>query len=314
MRWIDPGDCPRSATFRLRYDHNGLAGADATYDGEALDLFDTTAVWYRRPSLPQIDDRVTQIDHRRCITDVGEAFLLGVSDILSNVPWLPGTPRAVSAASNKVEQLTRASRFGLRGPRTLITNDPAELSRFYESCGGRMITKTVRYLHGVRDDDGAHKIFFTYPLKRRDLQNAAGLRHAPMILQEYVPKRSELRVTVVGDRVFAAEIDSQASRTSRNDWRHYDTDRTVYRPYDLPPSTERALVQLVASYELCYGAIDLILTPDGELIFLELNPNGQWGFIEELANIPIADAIADQILGATSSATTSRSPAILAAH
>lgn len=304
VRWVDPGDFPRSATIALRYDAEGLSRAVATYDDEALDLAEVTAVWYRRPSAPSIDDAVTAPDHRRCITDVSEALLLGISDTLGDARWLPGTPRAELAASNKVEQLSRAHRYGLRTPRTLITNDPAELSRFYEECEGRVITKPVRYLHGVRDADGSARVFFARPLSRRDLQNARALRYAPMILQEYVPKESELRVTVVGDRIFAAGIDSQASRASRDDWRHYDLDRAGFGVHQLPESVERACAELVRGYWLRYGAIDLVLTPEGEYVFLELNPNGQWGFIEYLTGMPIADAIADELLGVVALAPT----------
>jgi hypothetical protein len=296
IRWIDAGDFPCAATISVRYTQDGLERVAARYDGEALDLADVTAVWYRRPSQPGIDDRITAPDHRRCVEEVSEALLLGLADMFADARWLPGTPRAVFAASNKVEQLAHATRVGLRPPRTLITNDPGELARFYEECNGRLITKPVRALHGVYDADGSARAFYARPLRRRDLHNAAALRYAPMILQEYVPKRAELRVTVVGERVFAAEIDSQASRATQNDWRHYDVDRTSYRAHDLPESVHRSCVRLVASYGLRYGALDLVLTPSGEYVFLELNPNGQWGFIEYLTGMPIADALADELL------------------
>jgi hypothetical protein len=297
-RWIEPGDFPAHATIAIEFGPGSPVQALARYDESPLDLADVTAVWYRRPSSPCIDDRLTAPDHRRCAVDVSEACLLGLADLLGDARWLPGTPRAEFAASNKIEQLARAQRFGLTVPRTLVTNDPEQYLRFSERMEGQMITKLVRYVHGVKGPDDTMHVFFTRPMRRRDKANMRALRYAPMILQEYVPKRVELRATVVGKRIFTAAIDSQASSRTRHDWRHYDLLRNRYEPHALPEGTARQCIDLVASYGLCFGALDLVLTPSGEYVFLELNPNGQWGFIEDLARLPIAEAIVDELTGA----------------
>src|SRR6185295_16367444 len=117
------------------------------------------------------------------------------------------------------------------------------------------------------------------------------MRWSPLILQEYVPKHVELRVTVVGGEIFPAEIESQGSARSRDDWRRYDLARTPYRRHTLPADVAERLLGVVRAFGLCYGAIDLVLTPDGRYVFLELNGNGQWLWIEDLTQMPIADAI-----------------------
>ena len=94
----------------------------------------------------------------------------------------------------------------------------------------------------------------THPVRRRDLANFRALALAPMILQEYVPKRAELRVIVVADRVFAGLIDSQASPRSRDDWRHYDFDATAYLAHELTRDVEQACLRLLEAYGLRYGA------------------------------------------------------------
>jgi glutathione synthase/RimK-type ligase-like ATP-grasp enzyme len=114
-----------------------------------------------------------------------------------------------------------------------------------------------------------------------------------MILQEYVPKRLELRVTVVGERVFACQIDSQASRATRHDYRHHDNDRAALSTHALPDEMAARCARMVAEYGLCYGALDLVLTPSGEYVFLELNPMGEWAWIQVETGLPIADAIVD---------------------
>jgi len=157
-----------------------------------------------------------------------------------------------------------------------------------------MVTKTAASIFQMHGPDG-RRLMPTHPVERRDLANFRGLALAPMILQEYVPKRAELRVTVVGDRIFAALIDSQASRRTRHDWRHYDFDATAYSAHELPASVAAACRRLLAYFGLRFGAIDLVLTPNGDYVFLELNPVGQWAFIEDLTGMPIAAALAEDL-------------------
>lgn len=122
-------------------------------------------------------------------------------------------------------------------------------------------------------------------------------------MQEYISKRVELRVTVVGSRVFAAEIHSQVNSSTKHDWRRYDLDRTPHMRHPLPPSVEACCVQLVQTLRLNFGAIDMIVTPSGEYVFLEINGNGQWGWIEDLTGLPIADAIVELLVAGEAVAT-----------
>ncbi len=94
------------------------------------------------------------------------------------------------------------------------------------------------------------------------MAHAESVSLSPIVFQSYVPKRLEVRVTVVGDRVFAAEIHSQNSNRSHFDWRRYDLGATPYFPHELPPDLAARCVKLVAQSGLNYGTIDLILTPD----------------------------------------------------
>jgi glutathione synthase/RimK-type ligase-like ATP-grasp enzyme len=119
------------------------------------------------------------------------------------------------------------------------------------------------------------------------------VRHAPVVVQEYVPKQVELRITVVGDRVFAAEIDSQASPMARHDWRAGDPRTMAHRRHPLPLKEAERCLRLTRALDLCFGAIDMVLTPGGEYVFLEINPNGQWGWIQDLTGMPIAEVLAE---------------------
>jgi glutathione synthase/RimK-type ligase-like ATP-grasp enzyme len=117
-----------------------------------------------------------------------------------------------------------------------------------------------------------------------------------VIFQAYVPKRFELRVTVIGNQVFAAEIHSQLTNHTRYDWRRYDLSRTPHLRHELPPEIQDKCVRLVEQLELSYGAIDMVLTPEGRYVFLEINPNGQYLWIEEQTGLPISAALCDLLM------------------
>lgn len=292
-RWIDSGQVPARAEVRVAYDRGGIVSRTFHQDGRRIDLDEATAVWYRHPTKPVAAPETTDERQREWVRQETEALLAGLGDTLDCL-WVPGKPHRAYAARNKTNQLALAARLGLQVPRTLITNSPEAFLDFYSECNGRLVTKT---LYDPRvDRDGERHATFTRPVRRRDVARYRSIRHAPLIAQEYVPKRIELRIMVVGSRVLAAEIHSQASHATRDDWRHYDFDRTPHSRHELPDEVAARCVRLVETLGLCFGAIDMVLTPDREYVFLELNPNGQWAWIQDLTALPISEAIADLLM------------------
>lgn len=135
---------------------------------------------------------------------------------------------------------------------------------------------------------------------RRLTQRAARLaapkiRDTPVYLQPYVEKLYEIRATVIGEEVFACRIDSQASPHTRVDWRHYDFDRVAHEAMSLSSASTAMLVPLTKALGLTYAALDLIVGLYGELIFVELNPSGHYGWIEAITDLPISAAIASHL-------------------
>ena len=120
------------------------------------------------------------------------------------------------------------------------------------------------------------------------------VRFAPVIFQEYIPATVDLRITIVGEKVFAAEIHSQQTDYV------YDfrmaMDRADIRPHELPDTLEKELLTLMDAFGLVYGAVDMRLTPDGQYVFLEVNPAGQWLFIEARTQQPITQALCDYMV------------------
>ncbi len=257
-----------------------------------FDGADVVSVWYRRfhagGSLPvELGDlRVPAVDEsRRTLYGMIAALDVPQMDRLEDV----------RRTDHKELQLQRARALGLSIPRTLFSNDEDEVRAFFDVCGGRVVTKMQSSFAVMRD--GLEHVVFTSVVDVAALGDLGGLRWCPMQFQALVDKRLELRATVVGDEVFCAAIDSQGhSEETLIDWRKDGVGLLQkWTPYTLPSSTSRALVQLVKSFGLSYAAADFIVTPDGRLVFLEINAGGEWFWLDEAfssARLPIAAAIA----------------------
>jgi hypothetical protein len=257
-------------------------------DGTQIDLQEVTAILWRRPSkagaVPGLDDERV----RQYVETASEEVLEGLFDDLDCLQ-VPAPRHVVRQAYAKIPQLSLAAKLGFTVPATLVTNDPAAFLDFYREHGGRVITKTA----SVKTESwlGPMGTGYARLVRPRDLVHVQDVQLCPFIVQRYVEKAVEIRATVVGRDVFAAEIHSQATRRTRVDWRRYDRHTTPHEAHELPATTARMLVALVHAMGLVYGAIDLVLTPDGEYVFLEVNPNGQYLWIERLTGLPITRRI-----------------------
>jgi glutathione synthase/RimK-type ligase-like ATP-grasp enzyme len=118
------------------------------------------------------------------------------------------------------------------------------------------------------------------------------IRVSPEIFQKFVPQAYEVRATVVGKHVFSGKIDSQARVETQIDWRHRPFDIEEI-PIKLPPEVEAKIHMFMEAFGLVYGAFDFIVTPDGRYVFLEINPTGQYMWVEARTKLPITMALAD---------------------
>jgi glutathione synthase/RimK-type ligase-like ATP-grasp enzyme len=206
-------------------------------------------------------------------------------------------PAAVWQAEHKPYQLSVASGIGLRIPPTVITNDPSAIRESFAEFGG-MVVKPARSGHVIRN--GQEYSIFTSRVLEEHLDELESARWSPAIYQALIPKRFDLRVTIVGRRVFAAAIDSQSDPAASIDWRHTKNPRLPHHPITLPEHVIGHLLHLMDSLRLTFGAIDLIETPEGEYVFLEINPSGQWLWLDDMLELGISDAVADWLAGASS--------------
>jgi glutathione synthase/RimK-type ligase-like ATP-grasp enzyme len=230
-------------------------------------------------------------------------------------PWV-SLPDVLYRASRKPYQAMLAQQLGFELPNTIFSNDPEQASAFV----GRhheVALKPVASLW-IENQPGSVSaapeisaeqleqnevvpvdltVLYTRKFQAEQLlPQLGGLSHCPAILQQYIPKELELRVTVVGERVFACAIYSQEHAAIQEDWRRQRVDGLRYEPFNLPPAVERLCIELTRKLEIEFGCLDLILTPDGRFVFLEINPLGQWLWIEQKTGLPIAEGIVDLLL------------------
>jgi glutathione synthase/RimK-type ligase-like ATP-grasp enzyme len=290
---FNPAQFPSQAEVSLSYSFRGNARYTLRVGEESIDLNSLKSVWYRRPKPPVPHEELTDKVSRDFVEEECKTFVSNVWNSLDCL-WLPAPPLEIERTQFKASQLKVAAALGFELPPTLFTNSPQDFLEFYRQHNGNIVSKLV----GSSFHRFAGNVFsrYTEVVSKRDVGYAQAIHYCPIIFQAYVPKRIELRITVVGHKVFAAEIHSQETNHTRHDWRCYDHHKTPYFPHELPPDVEQHCVQLVEKLGLCYGAIDMVLTPDGRYVFLEINPNGQYLWIEFATGLPISDAICDLLI------------------
>lgn len=276
---VDTGAFPQHS--RLTQHFSGgtrrtvLASAGAVFDLDA-----TRVVWWRRPRPYGLDPQLEPGMVPFALSEAHEA-MSGMWHSL-DATWV-NPPDLDEVAHHKPYQLAVAGDLGLPVPETLITNDPAQACAFVERWGpAQTVYKTFLASESHWRE--------TRVLREEEVDLLDHVALAPVIFQQRVQAVADLRVTVIGEDLFATEITKSPGGYDL-DYR-VDLGRARFRPTALPPSVEDGLRRLLARLGLVYGAIDLLKAADGAYVFLEVNPAGEWRFVEERTGQPMTAAMA----------------------
>ena len=245
---------------------------------ETVDLAQIESIWYRRLRTGRSLQGQMEPELFKPTVEESRRTLLGV---LHTLPVFCMDPYwLVRYTDNKQVQLEQAALSGLQIPQTLFSNSPEAVKDFYSHCKGQMIAK-MQTAFGIMKDDEEH-VVFTNLITEQDMEDIETLTTCPMVFQEAIPKQLELRATIVGNHVFTSAVNSQSTGKSDHDWRR-DGDGLItdWEPHQLPNSVEESLLTLMDRLGLNYGAADFILTPEGEYVFLEVNPVGEYEWLDE---------------------------------
>ncbi|MEU7319594.1 ATP-grasp ribosomal peptide maturase [Streptomyces griseoviridis] len=278
---VDPADLGPGLTFSARIGAGApvWTGRLATRSRE-VELGEVAAVYYRRPTPYAARGRHLPAQQRDFVAAEARHGLGGVLNHLHGALYV-NHPGAVTAADFKPAQLQLAVRLGLAVPPTLVTNDVEEATEF-AADHGPVVYKTFRGL--PRGEDGHTGAIWAQRVDPTTFDDS--LTVTAHLFQAEIPKTGDARVTVVGRHAFARRITTPDGAL---DWRRGDWDALLHAPIALPATIEAALRDYLSAFGLVFGCFDFGLTGDGagpeDWVFIECNPNGQWGWL------PDADAI-----------------------
>ncbi len=306
---FNPAAFPSRAILSVAYDGRAVSTAMLDTDRATIDLTQLTAIWYRRPQPPTPDADVADPTTRDYLADECRVVLNDIWHTLA-CPVVPAVPGVLHRAELRAAQLAVAARLGFELPPTLITTSPRDFLAFYREHGGNVISKLPS--NALRRVYRSTFARYTRSVSTREVVHAQALRRCPIIFQAYVPSGLEVRVTVVGTASFPAEIPAQPLQRTRHDWPHYEPGDTAYRPHQLPEDVAERCHRLVAELGLRFGTIDLVVTPAGRYVLLDVNPNGDYLWIEDMTGLPISEAICDLLLTPVERRAHPLEPAVLA--
>jgi len=254
-------------------------GAITLDDGTRIVSEDVSAVWYRRPGRVRVNPAIRD-DLDRAFADtewthaLDSFFTIAFRRIIS--------PPLKQRAATKPVQLALAVRAGLPVPDTLITSDPNQAAAFAQKWHGAVVHKAMTA--------PPHRFLDTRAWDADAARQLDDLALCPTIFQARIFGPADVRVTVVDKQVFAACIETARGRAGVDSRLDHDAPCT---PYELPRAVKSAILRLMDELGLLFGTVDLKLANNGEHVFLEINPQGQFLYIEILAGLPISNALAE---------------------
>ncbi len=278
------------ATIHLPDLRVSLSNNKKTYDLTK----DVNVVWYRRPGKPFDDLSKNKRPPPSIEQFVTEQWAIWIEalQLIPEVTWV-NLPDNNNRMENKMRQLLLAAEMGFHIPETLASNDPNQIREHAANYGGQLITKAL-YAPLLEEPDQDFFIF-TNTIDLTDLVGAEEeLKISPSIFQQKLSPKVDYRVTVVGETVFSVKVEYKAEREAPIDWRIIKDD-IDFVLVEIPPDLEEKCREYVNLSGLIFGAIDLI-EYGGDFYFVEINPNGEWGWLQKPHNIPIAQTLCDLLI------------------
>lgn len=279
--------------INLSIDKSGLCSGEIIDElGRILNLAELKVAWLRKPIFDFFGHSSTESEEEKFIASETKAFINTLYS-MPNIRWI-NDPFVANRAKVKFQQLLLAKKYDIKVPKTLITTQPEVAKEFFIECGEEVLVKTIYtgnvIINGINQGIPSRKI------GKNDFYNFYNsISLSPTQLQEYVEKSFELRITIIGEKVFAVKIDSQANEETKVDWRLH-TQLNPHSIFELPLKIERFCIVFLKEQGLLYGAMDFIVTPEGEYYFLENNPFGQYLWLETETGIPLTEEICNLLV------------------
>lgn len=264
------------------------------FNGQRLYVEEIASILYRRPiwlNHENATNRVEKFSQKEWKSSFW-SLITSCSNYWVNHPFYGNS----LLEGNKFYQMRIASQAGLVTPDTIISNSYDEVYSFCEKYGSVVACKTINN-YPMFEENGVTYGLYTQLITLKQLEaNKNNIVRSPLMVQEYIEKETEIRITIIGSNLFACRIYSQDSQRTQHDWRRYDFEKVRHEEYNLPAELKKRLYLFMNLAHLNFGAVDMILRPDGTYVFLEVNPSGQYGWIESLTKMPISWAFAQSLM------------------
>lgn len=259
-----------------------------------IDLTSIKSVYYRRPKLPRINYTNLSYGENNFVLSEINLLIEGIYKLLINAFWINPVYK-IREAENKIYQLLIAKKLHFTIPNSLITTLEVEAKKFINRFDFDCIVKPIKSGF-IEENLEESQLVFTSLITDHQIETLGRVKACPTFFQNNIRKFADIRVTIVGDKVYSTIIHSQEFDSSIIDWRKSDTINIKHEQHSLPKKLERMCIGITKYLGLTFSAIDLILDEKDNYYFLEINPNGQWGWIEKRVGYEISQEIVNLLM------------------
>lgn len=254
------------------------------------------SIWWRRPRRPHVPDNIHE-DDKTFIMKENSIYHDSIPYLLNDSAWWVNPIASHQKTRSKIVQLKLAYQCGFKIPETLISNSPEDIKAFIKLNATRSVIYKPFFPQFWSEKEGV-KILYTDKISLCDLPSDPMLQVVPGIYQQYVEKKYELRVTCFGSYISAVKIDSQKHLSGKTDWRKIPGCELSLLEVELPQAIKDKIILFMIKIGVVFGCFDFIVTPDDDIVFLELNEQGQFLWVEEtIPELCYLDIFAEFIIG-----------------
>lgn len=274
--------------------YSSVSGPIMSWGSCGLRAEDVGAVVFRRPKPFQPTPELDEFHGKHIVNEWAEVWEGFLAHIALDA-WI-NHPTRNFAASHKIDQLSKARGYGLNTPETIVTNVTSKAVEFFKSHPRGVIVKPLAsgYIERSRPEDDT--VIYTSHLTEDQLPLLEKLRPCPVLIQERIDKRLDVRATILDKQMSVVALEANDDRgMQRLDIRRNNMKDVRYRSIEMPEMVKEAILALLRMYELRFAAVDFAVADD-TWTFFEINPNGQWAWLDIEAGANVADMFADVLI------------------
>lgn len=239
---------------------------------------DFSNIWFRRPysSIKKSDEfhpekKFILYEYREML----EAFLYNIPQ----AKWM-NHPSNITFASNKINQLSLATKLGLTFPHTIVTQNPKEAIKFKKE-NQTIVTKVLYSGYIERDLSKKDSLIYTSEVTENHMRKISLVKNSPTIFQKKIKKLFDVRICYVDNKIYSTKLEKKdVNNIQILDIRKDNMRDVSYSKVEIPKNIETKVKSFVKEFNLRFSAIDMVVDENKNWYFLENNPNGQWAWMD----------------------------------